>query len=121
MCWVVVMSCREKGAQTRNVPFLCSCFVDRMRIIIPVALFHESKIESNLNLNDSGEGNTTKLLHEEVSKVRWLARERRSRARARRSSAGLGPAVKEKKQWAGLVAGTLRGRPGPPVASPTRV
>jgi len=104
------MSCREKGAQTRNnVPFWRSCFVDRRRTIIPVASFHESsKIE--LNLNDSGERNTTKLLHEEVSKVRWLARERRSRAGARRSSAGLGPAVKEKKQWAGLVAGSLGGR-----------
>jgi hypothetical protein len=48
--------------------------------MIPVALSHESKIELKLNLNDSGEGNTTKLLHEEVSKVRWLARERRPRA-----------------------------------------
>jgi hypothetical protein len=35
----------QKGAQTRNnVPFLCSCFVDRRRIIIPVASFHESKM-----------------------------------------------------------------------------
>jgi hypothetical protein len=76
----------------------------------------------NLSLNDSGEGNTTKLLHEEVSKVKWLARERRSRAGARCISAGLGAAVKEKKQWAGLVAGTWKsGDGGGPVASLTRV
>jgi hypothetical protein len=105
---------------------LCFVFVDRRRIIIPVALFHESKIELKLklNLNDSGEGNTPKLLHEEVSKVKWLAREGRSRAGARRISAGLGPAVKEKKQWAGLVAGTYLGvgslELGGPVASLTR-
>ena len=61
----------------------------------------------NLSLNDSGEGNTTKLLHEEVSKVKWLARERRSRAGARCISAGLGAAVKEKKQWAGFGGGHL--------------
>jgi hypothetical protein len=48
-------------------------------------------------------------LHEEVSKAKWLAREedREQELEQEQSRAGLGPAVKEKKQWAGFGGGHL--------------